>query len=149
VIFLGFLAVTGFRILGSFAQGLPEESPAASRPASSGQVARPGTVTFGTRAEGCRVRDTSREFVHGTDVWWSAELLTVQSPRTIVVVIILRDGMEIDREVVPPDESGKTWSILCSGGPVAETAAGTYRVEVWDETVKIRHAVGEYTLTPG
>jgi hypothetical protein len=64
------------------------------------------------------------------------------------VVIVRRDGTEIDREVVPPDGSGDRWSVLCSGSPVAETVAGVYLVEVWDETVKTRHAVGEYTLTP-
>ena len=50
---------------------------------------------------------------------------------------------------MPPDDSGVSWPVLCSGAPVADEAGGTYRVEVWSEGVTMLHAAGEYTVAPG
>lgn len=148
VIFLGFLAITGFRLLGEFVQGLEQQTPGPTTPAGPAQ--EPGTILFGTKTDGdCGVLETGTAFTAGAEVWWSAELATVQAPDAAVVVIVRRDGTEVDREDVPPDESFGRWSVLCSGAPVIETVAGTYRVEVWDEAVTTLHAAGEYRLAGG
>lgn len=149
LIFFGFLAITGFRLLGEFVQGLAEETPAVTSPAEPGQASEPGSILFGTKSDGsCGVHETGLEFEQGTNVWWSAELSTMQAPDVAVVVIVRRDGAEVDREDVPPDPTVGRWSVLCSGDPVVETLPGVYRVEVWDATVTTLHAVGEYRLTP-
>lgn len=149
LIFLGFLAITGFRLFGEFVGGLAEPTPAPTTPAGLAQPAEPGLITFGTKSDGdCGVLETGEAFKPGTDVWWSAELATAQAPNATVVVIVRRDGAQVDREEVPPDDSFGKWSVLCSGGPVVESVAGLYRVEVWDETITTLHAVGEYRLAP-
>lgn len=149
LIFLGFLAITGFRLFGEFVGGLAEPTPAPTTPAGPAQPAEPGPITFGTRSDGdCGVLETGEAFEPGADVWWSAELATVQAPDATVVVIVRRDGAQVDREEVPPDDSLGKWSVLCSGGPVVDSVAGLYRVEVWDETIKTLHAVGEYRVAP-
>lgn len=148
LIFLGFLAITGFRLVGEFVRGLATETPGVTSPAEPGQAAAPGSIVFGTNSDGnCGVIDSAPEFAEGSDISWSALLSTEQAPDAEVVVIVRRDGAEVDREPVPPDESFGTWSVLCSGKPVGETRAGLYRIEVWDSTVTVLHAAGEYRLT--
>jgi hypothetical protein len=150
LIFLGFLAITGFRLFAGFVQGMAAETPPATSPAETGQGSAAGPIVFGSKSDGdCGVLETGVEFEVGTDVWWSAELTTAQAADATVVIIVRRDGAQVDREDVPPDESLGKWSILCSGDPVTEKVAGAYRVEVWDEAITTLHAVGEYRLTPG
>ena len=147
LIFLGFLAITGFRLLGEFAEGLAQATPDATGAATPGEAAEPGTIVFGTKSDGdCGVLETGTAFAAGTSIWWSAQLPTRQSPDTAVVVIVRRDGAEVDREDVPPDPDIGSWSVLCSGDPVVESISGVYRVEVWDVTVTTLHAAGEYRL---
>jgi hypothetical protein len=149
LIFLAFLAITGFRIVGEFVRGLELEPPPASTTAPGGAIA-PGSIVFGLDSDGdCGVVDSASRFAPGTAVWWSAELSTEQAPEAEVVIIVRRDGIEVEREDVPPDPSFGTWSVLCSGKPIDETDAGLYRVEVWDKTITTLHAVGEYRLAAG
>jgi hypothetical protein len=144
LIFLAFLAFTGLRLAGEFVRGLDEETSAPN------QAVVPGSVVFGTKSDGdCGVLETSHDFVEGAEVWWSARLDAAQTADAEVVVLVLRDGIEIDREVVPGDAEFGTWSVLCSGSPVKETRAGLYQVEIWDAAIGTRHATGEYRLTPG
>lgn len=147
LIFLGFLAITGFRLFGEFVDGLADPTAGPTTPAGPIQPPEPGPIVFGTKSDGdCGVLETGVEFQQGADVWWSAELATVQAPNAMVVVIVRRDGAEVDREDVPPDESSGKWSVLCSGAPIVGSVAGMYRVEVWDETITTLHAVGEYRV---
>lgn len=143
VIFLGFLAITGFRLIGEFVRGLDLESPA---PISTGeQPVVAGTMVFGIGSDGdCGVVGRARQFGPGTEVWWSALLSTEQSPDAEVVIIVRRDGAEISREDVPADPSFGTWSVLCSSKPIVDSSEGLYRVEVWDKGVTTLHAVGEF-----
>jgi len=146
VIFLGFLAVTALRVFGQFVGGLasPTPTPAIVVP---GQAVVPGTIIFGTGSDGdCGVAGTDKQFAAGTEVWWSATLSSQQEPDAEVVVIVYRDDVQVNREDVPADPSFGNWSELCSGDPVDATEVGTYRVEVWDDSVKLLHAVGEFRL---
>lgn len=148
ILFLGFLAITGFRLLGEFAQGLARETPAPTTAPAPVQGFDPGRIVFGAKSDGdCGVFDTGDQFIQGTEVWWSAELPSTQSQDVAVVIVVRRDGREVDREDVPPDPAGGAWTILCSGAPVFERSPGLYRVEVWDETVTVLQAVGEYRMT--
>ncbi|MEO5703769.1 MAG: hypothetical protein ABIZ52_03630 [Candidatus Limnocylindrales bacterium] len=150
LIFFGFLALTGFRLLNEFVDGLADQTPAPTTPAGPTESARPGPITFGTDTDDdCAVLQVGVEFQEGTDIWWSAELATVQAPDASVVIIVRRDGTQVDREDVPPDASFGKWSVLCSGAPVVESGPGVYRVEVWDQSVTTLHAAGGYRLTPG
>lgn len=156
LIFLGFLAITGFRLLGEFAQGLAEATPGTTssvEPAQTSDPAQPaeaGLMLFGTKADGnCGVLETGTEFQEGTSVWWSAQLSAVQGADAAVVVIVRRDGVEVDREDVPPDPDVGSWTVLCSGAPVLEIRAGSYRVEVWDATITTLQAAGQYRVLPG
>jgi hypothetical protein len=146
LIFLGFVGLTAFRMLGQFLESAgpdPTLAPGAT-------AAAPGPVRFGTEPnDDCSVSGEAATFPAGEDVWWSAELATRQDAKATVVVIVLRDGSELEREVVPPDDSGTDWSVLCSGAPVSDAEGGTYRVEVWSEDVTVLHAAGEYTVAPG
>lgn len=146
LIFLAFVGLTAFRMLGQVLEGAtpdPTLAPGATAIA-------PGPVRFGTDLnDDCSVSGEATTFAPGVEVWWSAELATRQDGTTTVVVIVSRDGTEIEREVVPPGDSGDSWSVLCSGGPVADEDGGTYRVEVWSEGVTILHAAGEYMVASG
>lgn len=146
LVFLAFVALTAFRLLGQVLGG-----PAADPTTAPGATAiAPGPVRFGTDVnDDCSVSGEASTFTAEADVWWSAEMATRQKATVTVVVIVRRDGAEIEREVVPPDDSGTTWSVLCSGAPVADEDGGTYRVEVWNQDVTILHAAGEYTVTTG
>lgn len=146
LIFLGFVGLTAFRMLGQVLEGMnPEPTPAPGATAPA-----PGPVRFGTDLnDDCSVSGEAATFPVGVDVWWSAELATRQDAKTTVVVIVRRDGVEIERQDVPPDDSGTDWSVLCSGAPVADESGGTYRVEVWSEDVTVLHAAGGYTVAPG
>ena len=147
VIFLGFLAITGFRLFGEFVGGLATETPVVSTPASPDQAVPPGTIAFGPNSDGnCGVVRSASSFPAGADVWWTASLSTKQAPDAEVVVIVRRDGAEVEREAVPPDPSIGAWSVLCSGKSINESSPGLYRVEVWDSAITTLHAVGEYTL---
>jgi hypothetical protein len=146
VIFLGFLAVTAFRLFGQFIDGLGEATapPAIVAP---GQAAVPGSIVFGTESDGdCGVLGRGYEFASGSEVWWSARLSSGQAPDAVVVVITYRAGAEVAREEVPADPSFGVWSVLCSVKPVDASAAGTYRIEVRDVSGTVVHAVGEFQL---
>lgn len=145
LIFLGFVALTAVRLIGQVLDGATAEPTAAP----GATAIAPGPIRFGTGVnDDCTVTGEAETFDAGTDVWWSAELATRQKASVTVVVIVRRDGAEIEREVVPPDSSGATWSVLCSGAPVADQNGGTYRVEVWNRDVTVLHAAGEYTVAP-
>ena len=149
LIFLGFLAITAVRVIGEIASGMAEPTtpPATTAPSGSGGSAAPGPISFGARqGEDCGVDAVSVEFGPATDVWWRAELATVQMPDAAVVVIVRRDGDEVQREDIPADPSYGKWSVLCAGEPIALHEPGTYRVEVWDEEVTVLHATGEYRV---
>ena len=141
LIFLGFVALTAFRIVGEWVEENVVPAPAATN------AAAPGLVTFGTRAtEDCAVIGAAVEFAEGADVWWSATMSTTQPPDAAVVVLVLRNGTQLTREDVPADESGGDWDLLCSSGPVGQDDAGKYRVEVWNEARTVLLAAGDYVI---
>jgi hypothetical protein len=145
LIILVFLAFTGFRLLGELVRGI-DLTPTVTNPPNQAIV--PGSIIFGTASDGnCGVVEAAHDFVAGAEVWWSARLASQQRADAEVVVIVRRDGIEVDREVVPADPPFGAWSVLCAGAPVKENSAGLYLVEVWDSTVTTRHAIGEYRLT--
>lgn len=147
LIFLGFLAITGFRLVGEFVRGLPAETPVATSPAAPGQTTEPGSIVFGSSSDGnCGVSGMQDEFAPGAEVWWTATLSTQQQPDAEVVVIVRLDGAEVDREAVPPDPSFGVWSVLCSGKPITESSPGLYRVEIWDPAITTLQAVGGYKV---
>ena len=142
LIFLGFVALTAFRIVGEWVEQAADPPPAGTT------APAPGPVIFGTRAtDECEVVGASVEFPEGADVWWSATMSTTQPPDAAVVVIILRNGVQATRENVPADESAGDWDLLCSSGPVEQDTAGKYRVEVWNEARTVVLAVGEYVIS--
>ncbi len=146
LIFLGFVGLTAFRIVGEVLEGAaadPTAGPAAT-------ALTPGPVRFGTGVDDdCAITGEATTFREPAEVWWSAEMATTQKGTVTVVVIVQLDGEEIDREVVPPDGSNTSWEVLCSGGPVADGNAGTYRLEVWNEAQTVLQSAGEYTVAPG
>lgn len=149
LIFLGFIAITVFRLVGEFASGitLPTSEPVATSPAKPVTSTAPGPITFGTgQGTDCQVNGASAEFAPTANVWWSAELATPQAADAAVVVIVRRDGAEVDREFVPPDPSSGKWTVLCAGEPIRVRDPGVYRVEVWNEDETVIHALGEYRV---
>ncbi len=146
LIFLGFVVVTAFRIVGEFVEQAGVAPPAATPAVTAAPP--PGSVTFGTRTtDECEVIGAAVEFAEGADVWWSAKMSTTQPPDAAAVVIILRNGAEVSREDVPADESAGTWDLLCSSGPVEQDSAGRYRVEVWNEARTVLLAAGDYLVS--
>lgn len=149
LIFLIFLAITAVRVIGEMASSFadPTPPPPTTSPAGSGDSAAPGPISFGDRrGSDCGVAGLSVEFGPETDVWWSAELSTVQPVDAAAVVIVRRNGDEVEREDVPADPSFGEWSVLCAVEPIALHDPGTYRVEVWNEDVTVLHAAGEYNI---
>ena len=148
LIVIGFLVLTGVRLAGQFLEGAGSDAPSATPPtATLAPAPGPGSVIFGTGlSQFCGVTDRADAFTAGTDVWWSAELSTVQEPDAEVVVIVRRGSVEVQRETVPPEPSAGKWLLLCAGEPVVEKALGAYRVEVWDADVTELQASGEYRL---
>lgn len=143
LIFLGFVALTAFRIVGEWV-----EQNAVPVPLATTAPAPPGPVTFGTRAtDECEVIGADSEFAVGADVWWSATMSTTQPPDAAVVVIIHRNGAVVSREDVPADQSAGDWDLLCSSGPVEQDFAGQYRVEVWNEARTVVLASGDYVIS--
>jgi hypothetical protein len=144
LIFLGFVALTAFRILGEMAEQGQPASPGSSAPAAT----VPGRIAFGTAAgDDCEVVGEAVEFVEGEDVWWSAKLSTVQAADAAALVIIKRNGAVIDREHVPAEPEFGTWDALCSSEPVVQHIAGLYRVEVWNDPMTELLAAGDYVLS--
>lgn len=149
LIFLGFLAITAVRFLSEFAGGITEPTgePVVTTAPAPGSSVEPGQVTFGTgQGTDCGVTGAAAEFGPNVDVWWSAQLATVQPPDASAVVIVRRGGEEVHREFVPPDTSFGKWSVLCAGEPLTLHEAGTYRLEVWSEDETVLHAAGEYRI---
>ena len=149
LIFLGFLAITAFRIIGEvvdqFLPTAPEATNAATGPGSFPTA--PGAILFGTASdEDCGITGAGVRFDAGTDVYWSALLSAEQAPDAGAVVIVRRDDQQVEREEVPPDESFGAWDQLCSGAPVVDVGSGGYRVEVWDEHATVMLAAGTYTI---
>ena len=145
LIFLGFVGLTAFRIVGEFLEG------AAADP-TPGPVATalvPGLVRFGTGLDDdCNVTGEAASFPESTEVWWAADMATRQKASVTVVVIVRLDGEEIEREIVPPDGSTASWQVLC-GEPVGDGNVGTYRVEVWNEDESVLQSAGQFTVAPG
>jgi len=151
VIFLGFIAITGFRLLGQVVQGFADGSPAATRgvDGEAGVQALPGQVVFGIGSDGdCGVLGSTGTFPSGAEVWWSARLTSEQGPQDEVVVVLRRDEFVLSSDPVPPDPPLGTWSVLCNSAPVRETDEGRYVIEVWDTSGTARYAMGEFRLTP-
>jgi hypothetical protein len=149
LIFLGFLAITAFRLVGEFASGIttPTAGPVATSPAGPGGGAPPGPITFGTGlGSDCDVTGLADEFGPADEVWWSAQLATMQPPEASAIVIVRRNGVEVDHQLVPPDASVGEWSVLCAGEPIDLHDPGTYRVEVWTKDESVLHAAGEYRV---
>jgi hypothetical protein len=148
LLFLGFVALTAIRLVGAAVEdALPATPAPTTLVAAPSGAPEPGPITFGTGSDGdCGVVEAAARFDAGTDVWWSAELATEQPASADAVVIVLRNGVRVDREYVAPDESVGVWGVLCSTVPVAQKIAGTYRVEVWDGEMTVLHAAGEYEL---
>ena len=146
---IGFLVLTAVRLAGQFLEGTGSEPLETTSPgATVGSAPGPGSVIFGTGlSQFCGVSERADAFPAGVEVWWSAELSTVQEADADVVVIVRRDGVEIDRQTIPAEpESGK-WLVLCAGEPIVEKVSGTYRVEVWDARVTAVQASGEFRVT--
>lgn len=144
LIFLIFLAITAVRVIGEMASSFVDPTTA---PAGSSGGAAPGPISFGARqGSDCDVNGVSVEFGTETDVWWSAELATVQPPDAAALVIVRRDGAEVAREDIPADPSFGEWSVLCAVEPITLHDPGTYRVEVWNGDVTVLHAAGEYRI---
>jgi hypothetical protein len=146
LIFLGFLALTGFRLLNEFAQSFGDSTPTPTPAAAVAATPRPaGPVTFGTdMSDSCEISGQAASFTNGTDVWWLARMPTRQSKDAIVVVRVLFEGDQIVRDVWPPD--GTTfWTVMCDG-PVSQDKPGSYRVEVWNEDETVLQATGEYEV---
>lgn len=147
VIFLGFLAITGFRLVGEFVRGLQTERPVVTSPADAGQAPEAGAIVFGSSSDGnCGVSGSKDTFAPGSEVWWTANLSIKQGPDASVVVITRRDGAELERETIPPDPSIGAWAVLCSGKPITQWTPGLYRVEVWDPAITTLLSVGEYRI---
>lgn len=149
LLFVGFVAITAFRLLGEFTSGIasPTSEPIATTPAAPGSSTTPGRVTFGTgQGSACRVLGEADEFGPDANVWWSAELSTTQPADAAAVVVVRRNGAEVDRQLVAPDTSSGEWSVLCAGEPIRLHDPGTYRVEVWSKDESVLHAVGEYRV---
>jgi hypothetical protein len=160
VLFVGFVVFTAIRFLGQAVGESAPEAPVATTPGdgsgskasagpeSSSAPAEPGAISFGTGSDGdCGVTGDAVEFDVGADIWWSAQLSTVQPPEAGAVVLVHRDGEEVSRETVSPDTSAGEWDVLCSTEPVAERGGGDYQVEVWDADEVVLLAVGEYSLS--
>lgn len=149
LLFLGFIAVTAFRLVGEFASGFtsPTAEPIATSPAGPVESVAPGPIRFGTgQGADCRVLGEASEFGPTANVWWYAQLSTVQPAEASAVVVVRRNGVEVHRELVPPDTSFGEWSVLCAGDPLELHEPGTYRVEVWSKDEDVLHAVGEYRV---
>ena len=146
---VGFVVLTIARLGGQFLEGSgfgsPEET---SPPATLAPGPGPGSVIFGTGlTEFCGVSERAAQFPTPTKVWWSAEMRTVQEPDADVVVVVQRNGVEVDRMTIPPEPSGGKWLVLCASEPIDGSARGTYRVEVWVDDVSPAQASGEFRVT--
>ena len=151
---VGFVVLTIARLAGQLLEGAefgsPEETTPAETlaPASSPGAITPGPITFGTGlTDFCSLSGRAAQFPSGTEVWWSARMGTVQDPAVDVVVIVRRDGVEIDREPIPAQPVGGSWLVTCANEPIASDTTGTYRVEIWDADIKAVQASGEYRIT--
>lgn len=143
IIFLGFAVLTAVRLFGEFSESAAPSGPTQSAPAASARP--PATVEFGTSVnDDCELTGAQTAFAQGTEVWWVARLSTRQGPSAVVVARVLRDGDVLTRDVWPADGSA-AWSLMCDG-PISEDAAGTYRLEVWNEGETVLYAAGEYVI---
>lgn len=157
LLFLGFVALTAFRLFGQFVDSFPpadplptNAAPAATTPGPGGTAApvAPGAITFGTASDGeCGVTGEGVLFTEGTDVWWSAHMSALQGADAGAVVIVHRNDREIERQVVPAEPDLGDWDVLCSSNPVEQHIGGSYRLEVWDDDIAVLLAAGEYTLS--
>ena len=146
IIVIGFIIVTLFRLASQFLGGGTSGDPIpTTAPNPNATTASLGQVTFGTAMDDdCGLTGVAGEFAEDTEVWWTAELPTEQSSKAVVVVLVLLDHEEVARDVWPP-EGTNFWTVMCDG-PVAERVIGEYRVEVWDEDLKVLQAAGEYQV---
>jgi hypothetical protein len=95
----------------------------------------PGLVVFGesVTANGCDLEHVAVRFRAGIDIWWQAEMSHLVDADATVVYVATRDGLEVDREVLPPDPEVGEWTVLCGGRPVPGYVPGEYRIEIRNE----------------
>lgn len=146
IIVIGFIVVTAIRLASQFLGGASPGDPVATTPPNPNvTVVAPGPITFGTAMDDdCGVTGTANQFGENTEVWWAADLPTEQSSKSVVVVLVLLDHEEVARDVWPP-EGTNSWTVMCDG-PLVKREVGNYRVEVWDEDLKVLQAAGEYEV---
>jgi hypothetical protein len=146
IIVIGFIVLTAIRLASQFlGDGSFGDQTETNPPNPAATADAPGPITFGTAMDDeCALTGTATQFGENTEVWWTAELPTRQSSKAVVVVLVLRDHEEVARDVWPP-EGTSSWTVMCDG-PVAKREVGSYRVEVWDEDLKVLQAAGEYQI---
>jgi hypothetical protein len=112
----------------------PTAKPAASlTPIATPHAAR-GQIVFGEEAVSstCSLEQRANRFTIAADVYWEAEMTHVVDADATVLLIEQHDGVEIDRQEVPPDPDVGSWVRFCGGGPVAGYQTGVYRIEIWN-----------------
>jgi hypothetical protein len=151
LIFIVFVGITIFRLIGAFGDESSTEPGPTSGPGvttSERPVTQPGIVEFGTAVtEDCGLEGQAAIFAPGTGVWWTARLSALQPADAGALVVLRRDGRVVERIEVPADESLGEWDVLCSSQSSEQLAGGTYRLEVWNADSTTLLAAGEYVLT--
>jgi hypothetical protein len=144
IIFIGILLINAarfFGIGGSGSAATTEPRPPTAAPAATLAY---GAVTFGSsHGADCALQSTARSFSPGVDVFWRADLLTVQGANAAIIVVTFKDAKQIDYEYVPPEPSVGEWQVFCAG-PAKDELAGTYRIEVWNADRSKLLARGEF-----
>jgi hypothetical protein len=152
LIFVGFLVFTAARFLNNMGEGGADPTTAPRPTAAPGATAPPGpagVVSFGTSlGDDCELDGVAGAFSRAADVWWRADLETVQSPDADALVVTFHDDAQIGREFVAADPEFGEWSVLCAGKPTMGASVGRYRVEVWDGPRTVLLATGVFERKP-
>jgi hypothetical protein len=151
IIVIGFLVVTAFRVLGGLASRFfsDQQAPTTAPFVVAGTQLDGGAIAFGTATDGhCAMARVDSAFPSGTSVWWIANLeRSLGDAEEAVVVIVVRNGVDIERAAVSRRDLGANGShVLCSDKPRADTAAGQYVIQVWDRAQHEVLASGGYAI---
>jgi hypothetical protein len=150
IIVVGFLLVTGFRVIAALAgRFIPDQSTPTTAPLFvPGGDAQAGTIEFGTATDGlCGIAGVAVAFDSGTDVWWSAHLARGANADEAVVVVVTRKGVEVEQETTSVRDLGANGSaVVCAIKPRDDTLPGTYVLQLWDATQRRVLASGDYTI---